>query len=567
MNENKENSRKGSTSPTDVDDEARDSPPPMEIVTNSSSNHPDFDAWKRDMTQRLFSGTVRTSPVKSTKNVSQPTTDWKTARINKRRKEKKLLHQRLRSVKSDMSTTSESESSEEEYLTINSSFSSSFQFFSEQERKTLSKPRESRSPHDIHTVYIQERSGAAIKTRKNTEPSSSVKSKKHNVQAPLSPRSAAFLRPSVSAIEAPLSPKQKHPNKTELAEIAEELADLKTWAANTAHLSPSTPANTAHSRQSTPTPSTPKARSTEKQKPALALPKLKKEKAKTPNSTSKAQEPPKEITVVPTQKSALALPKPKKEKAKNQPSAPKAQDPPKEITVVPTQKPTIALPKPKKEKAKSPSPSSKEIDDLPKQKTTLALPKLTKEKAKSPSPPSNDPNPDLPKSIEVPVLAPKSIVVPPEASTISPSEPGKKYSTMIERQVNSKDKGVPAVLTIQPKQKEATEIKAAAKKRRKKKKVRFCKPIVTEVFYRPKTRRRDVDSLYFQEEELLVWERDEETTLRDRFEVVIEPAGKNDVSGKLSIGTPVISFHDSYSYSFADSSDEEGSCDMEGSCN
>lgn len=374
-----------------ADDEPRDSPPSMEIVTDASSNHPDFEAWKRDMTMSLMSGSVKAS---SNKNL-----DWKSSRLNKRRREKKLLHQQLRSVKSDTSTTTESESSDEEQSSIEACHSSSFP----NTRKSFSA-RESRSMHDIRTVCIRG------KSKKESCPLTDTD------MITLSPRSAAFSRPSLSAVEMPMSPKKEKPNSSELAEIMVELSDLKTWAEGDA-------------------------------------------------------------------------------------------------TSIQARKPT-------------PPPSPKE--------------ELVKE----------DP----------PAVLPTCISAPELKDSMLPKEPEKKHKTTIEKKVQSKDNGIPTMLTIT--KKETVKVDWV-KPKKKKKRVRFCKGFVTDIFYRPWTREEDIDDLFFQEEELLTWEKDEKTTLRDRFEVVVTDLGDDQTfTGKMSIGTPVISFHNSYSYSFHESSDEE-SCGEE----
>mmetsp|Transcript_6878 Transcript_6878/g.16768 ORF Transcript_6878/g.16768 Transcript_6878/m.16768 type:complete len:448 (+) Transcript_6878:3-1346(+) len=384
-----------------ADDEARIPAPPMETVTTSSSSHPDFEAWKRDMTLTLMSGSVKDS-----KNLVLPT-DWKASRLNKRRIQKKLLHQQLRSVKSDASWTSES--SDEDHSSVENSTS----------RKSFSA-RETRSMHDIRTVYIR---------GKSKKQSSDICPLKDTDMITMSPRSKAFLRPSLSAVEMPMSPKKDKPNSSELAELMVELSDLKTWAEKDV-------------------------------KPVLST-----------------------------------------------------------------------------QVRKSTPPVS---------------PKSTQSK------------PPLPASIAVPEIAPapKSLVVPQLMQNTALDEPEKKYMTMIERQLDNKDKGIPTMLTIS---KTGTP-NVIFVKPKKKKRVRFCKGLVTDTFYRPWTREEDIDELFFQEEELMIWEKDEETTSRDRFEVVLTDFGdeSNDqtFTGTLSIGTPEISFHNSYSYSFVDdSSDEESSSD------
>mmetsp|Transcript_43198 Transcript_43198/g.49800 ORF Transcript_43198/g.49800 Transcript_43198/m.49800 type:complete len:441 (-) Transcript_43198:173-1495(-) len=84
------------------------------------------------------------------------------------------------------------------------------------------------------------------------------------------------------------------------------------------------------------------------------------------------------------------------------------------------------------------------------------------------------------------------------------------------------------------------------KEYKEKKSVQFTHPLITDTIYRPKTPREEVNILFFQEEELLDWENDEETTVRDRFEVVIAEIDET----TYDTAPPVISFHNSYSYSF-----------------
>jgi hypothetical protein len=82
-------------------------------------------------------------------------------------------------------------------------------------------------------------------------------------------------------------------------------------------------------------------------------------------------------------------------------------------------------------------------------------------------------------------------------------------------------------------------------KKQKKKSVQFTHPLTTDTIYRPYTPLEEVNNLFFQEEELLDWEYDEETTVRDRFEIVVEVI--DDTTD--DIASPIISFHNSYSYS------------------
>jgi len=69
----------------------------------------------------------------------------------------------------------------------------------------------------------------------------------------------------------------------------------------------------------------------------------------------------------------------------------------------------------------------------------------------------------------------------------------------------------------------------------RKKCVQFTDPVITDIRFRPKTPREEVNALFFQEEELLDWEYDEETTVPDRYEIVL---------GEIHDD---ISFHNSYS--------------------
>jgi len=92
------------------------------------------------------------------------------------------------------------------------------------------------------------------------------------------------------------------------------------------------------------------------------------------------------------------------------------------------------------------------------------------------------------------------------------------------------------------------------KEYKEKKSVQFTHPLITDTIYRPKTPREEVNILFFQEEELLDWENDEETTVRDRFEIVVAEIDET----TYDTASPVISFHNSYSYSFQeDDSDDE----------
>ena len=154
---------------------------------------------------------------------------------------------------------------------------------------------------------------------------------------------------------------------------------------------------------------------------------------------------------------------------------------------------------------------------------------------------------------------PRSIVVPQFRTS---DDDNNKYKLMIENR-GIKGQGIPSeVLTIR-----TASTTRKKRKKKKKKRVRFHKPLVTETQYRPKTASEDIDELYFQESELLDWEKDEMTTLRDRFEIALsEFRNSNDeldeeteqTDSLLSFGTPLISFHDSYSFSFSDNSDDEG---------
>lgn len=409
------------------DDENRIPPPAMETVvpsgiTNSSSSHPNFDAWKQHMTENILSGTKPTNPSKK-KAVH---TDWKTTRLNKRRLEKKLLHQQLRRIKSDSSTKSESESSneytadEEQRSSIESSGSSSRPVKCGNKRRNRRNSRQRRGRHSIHTVYV----------RKDTS-------------VPMSPRSQALERPTMSLVETPVSPR---PNSRELVDIQNELADLKCWAEESK--CPTSPTKT-HLRQSTP------------------------------------------------------------------PSSPTS-------------------PKPPVSRIFTPSPEKKE-----------------RQRSKGSQESKSN---TVPRSIVVPQLAP------------TPALHGKKYKHLIEKeQISGKGMGIPAVLTITTVTTPTTSPKYSNKSKtakEKKKKVRFNKPLITDTVYRPKTPREEIDTLYFQEEELIDWEIDEETTAPDRFEVVVSNFCSKDgcdstYSGTISFGAPEIFFHDSFSSSCMSSSDEE----------
>jgi hypothetical protein len=110
----------------------------------------------------------------------------------------------------------------------------------------------------------------------------------------------------------------------------------------------------------------------------------------------------------------------------------------------------------------------------------------------------------------------------------------------------------------QPQQQQREEQQNIQKKKKKKKKksVQFTHPLTTDTIYRPYTPREEVDKLFFQEEELLDWEFDEQTTVRDRFEIVIEEI--DDTTDDIAL--PMISFHSSYSYS---SQEDDCDCDCD----
>jgi hypothetical protein len=108
----------------------------------------------------------------------------------------------------------------------------------------------------------------------------------------------------------------------------------------------------------------------------------------------------------------------------------------------------------------------------------------------------------------------------------------------------------------QQQQREEQQNKQKKKKKKKKKSVQFTHPLTTDTIYRPYTPREEVDKLFFQEEELLDWEFDEQTTVRDRFEIVIEEI--DDTTDDIAL--PMISFHSSYSYS---SQEDDCDCDCD----
>mmetsp|Transcript_9100 Transcript_9100/g.22119 ORF Transcript_9100/g.22119 Transcript_9100/m.22119 type:complete len:507 (+) Transcript_9100:382-1902(+) len=189
---------------------------------------------------------------------------------------------------------------------------------------------------------------------------------------------------------------------------------------------------------------------------------------------------------------------------------------------------------------------------------------------RQPTPPSSPTSPPPPASrdepepwTEVPSLEVPKLVSPPASP-----------KTDKTKRINKRrGKGLTVSTTIdsmeavkKSKTKRQTKMKL---KMKMKKNVRFTYPEITDTIYRPKTPREDINTLFFQEDELLEWEYDEATTLRDRFEVIVtevEHSGessspdsqeKSPTSGSyLNIGTPVISFHNSFSYSFQESDDD-----------
>jgi hypothetical protein len=60
-----------------------------------------------------------------------------------------------------------------------------------------------------------------------------------------------------------------------------------------------------------------------------------------------------------------------------------------------------------------------------------------------------------------------------------------------------------------------------------KKSVRFSKPLVTAINYRPKTLPAEVSLLFFDEDELEILEEDRETTSRDQFEMIAQELSEN----------------------------------------
>ena len=434
-------------------DESRSPLPPMEIATNSSSNHPDFEAWKRDMKRTLLAGTVRTSLSSSSLSLHKNNLDSKSARLNKRRLDKKLLHRQLGSVESnsDTSTTTEEFSDEENDAGFRN-------------RKPLFL-RECFSEHDLPTVYY-------VKPNNNICNTTKIE--------PLSPRSATFQRPTLSANDFALSEEQIHPNSSELAEIMMEFSNLKIWAAEggaSTNLSKSNSNLTSNSTSDSDLNSTSAQLRTSTPPSSPGSPKL---------STERKEEEAKELI-----------------------------DPLESIAV-----PQIA---------------SRETKSSLDPQTKFSKPVDTPKGAKELINPLE--------SIVVPQIASretKSSLVPQTKFSKPVDTPKNKHKTMITKQIADKDKG----------------------KTTEKKRVRFREGFVTDTFYRPWTPEEDIDDLYFQEEELLIWEEDEATTLQDRFEVVVtefggEEENEQTFSGKLSIGTPVVSFHDSHSYSYHEDSDDE----------
>ena len=79
---------------------------------------------------------------------------------------------------------------------------------------------------------------------------------------------------------------------------------------------------------------------------------------------------------------------------------------------------------------------------------------------------------------------------------------------------------------------------------------------MTDIQYRPKTPKDQIDRLYYQEDELYDWEHDEYTTPADRFEVVLSETKLDE--------PPSISFHTSFSFSEkSENSDIESCCSNE----
>ena len=77
----------------------------------------------------------------------------------------------------------------------------------------------------------------------------------------------------------------------------------------------------------------------------------------------------------------------------------------------------------------------------------------------------------------------------------------------------------------------------------KQKHVQFAQPLVSSINYRLKTAAEDIDSLFFQEDELLDWEEDRETTSSERFEMTLS-TDEHRVS--IASEIPSISSEDSY---------------------
>eukprot|EP00536_Pseudo-nitzschia_multiseries_P016085 jgi/Psemu1/69737/estExt_Genemark1.C_10170004 len=205
-------------------------------------------------------------------------------------------------------------------------------------------------------------------------------------------------------------------------------------------------------------------------------------------------------------------------------------------------------------KSNSPTTSESSPGAIPNTTTTNSRPRQSTPPSSptSPAPPASrdEPEPwtEL-DSLEVP-----SLVLPPSLSKTDNTKGKKK---------KRRDKGL-IVYTASDGVAAGTKSQAKTKKA-----VRFTSPEITNTVYRPKTPREDIINLFFQEDELLDWEYDEATTLRDRFEVIVTEVDDSGESSPrdnqenslargsiLNIGTPVISFHNSFSCSFQESDDD-----------
>ena len=400
--------------------ETRSPPPDMEIATNSSSQHPDFDTWKKEMTRTLMTGSLQELMYgQDSTHAPKPLKidhDWKSARLNRRKLEQKWIHQQLRSTKSD---NEEDQSSVDAFIDVDKI----------QGGRTNDAPSPLDSPPRGADATMQREAPEGL-----------------------------FLRGSHSMVEAPLSPKAQPLDSTELAEVMVELSNLKTWS-ESMHSSihsrkedsmHSTIFSSIHSRMFDSIHSRKSDSSTHSRKSTLV------DKENSEHSNDSLEIP-----------ANIAVP---------------------DLTSDRIEESDL---KPVKEESEHTTESAESIKDksIP---TFLTILRNTATEDTS-----------------------------NHASERSSEEPGNKYRAMIK--------------------------KSTSKAHGKKKGVRFAKGFVTDTFYRPWTKEEDIDALYFQEEELMIWDKDEKTTVRDRFEV------------ELATGSPVISYHNSFSYDAHDVTEVEQS--------